>query len=226
MGVPPWRGCRHHVLVTAKARVRRSSADVQRLILEAARELFVENGYEQTSTREIAARAGVIQAAVFRHFGTKDALFEHVVLAPLYEFVDEFVAEWARDDNPEQSARRRERAYVRGLLQLVRDNRVLFSMLANEDTDARFSRSGHLARSVLNRHLEDLERRSRAQVDADSRPVMDLLLAVRFGMALALGLGLFEDILFAADMPRPSLDELADELADYIWRATVLRTSE
>jgi AcrR family transcriptional regulator len=212
--------------VTAKARVRRSSADVQRLILEAARELFVENGYEQTSTREIAARAGVIQAAVFRHFGTKDALFEHVVLAPLYEFVDEFVAEWARDDNPEQSARRRERAYVRGLLQLVRDNRVLFSMLANEDTDARFSRSGHLARSVLNRHLEDLERRSRAQVDADSRPVMDLLLAVRFGMALALGLGLFEDILFAADMPRPSLDELADELADYIWRATVLRTSE
>jgi AcrR family transcriptional regulator len=209
--------------VTEKGRTRRSSADVQRLIASAARDLFVEQGYEETSTREIAERAGVIQAAVFRHFGTKEALFEHVVLAPLYEFVDQFVTEWALDSTPEESARKRERAYVRGMLQLVRENRVLFSMLASTEAGGRFTRSGHLARSVLSRHLTDLEQRSRAQVNADNRPVMDLGLAVRFGIALTLGLGLFEDTLFSPDARRPSLNELADAMADYVWRATVLR---
>jgi hypothetical protein len=52
---------------------------------------------------------------------------------------------------------------------------------------------------------------------------MDLGLAVRFGIALTLGLGLFEDTLFSPDARRPSLDELADAMADYVWRATVLR---
>ncbi len=196
---------------------------MQRLITAAARDLFVEQGYEKTSTREIASRAGVIQAAVFRHFGTKEALFEHVVLAPLTEFVDQFVTEWASESSPEESAHMRERAYVRGMLALVRENRVLFSMLASADTAGQFTRSGHLARSALNRHLTDLEQRSRAQVTEDNRPTMDLGLAVRFGAALTLGLGLFEETLFSGDAPRPALDELADALADYIWRATVLR---
>ena len=65
--------------MTAKARVRRSSADVQRLIVEAARELFVENGYEQTSdARDCGAGRGHPGGGVPAHFGTKDALFEHV----------------------------------------------------------------------------------------------------------------------------------------------------
>jgi AcrR family transcriptional regulator len=209
--------------VTENGRTRRTTADVQRLITSAARELFVEQGYEKTSTREIAQRAGVIQAAVFRHFGSKEALFEHVVLAPLYEFVDQFVTEWALDSTPEESAHNRERSYVRGMLRLVRENRVLFTMLAGAETSGQFARSGKLARSVLSRHLKDLEERSRSQVATDNRPTMDLSLAVRFGAALTLGFVLFEETLFPDEASRPKSDELADALADYIWRATVLR---
>ena len=43
-------------------------------ILAAARELFECNGTRGTTTREVAERAGVNEATLFRHFGSKRAL--------------------------------------------------------------------------------------------------------------------------------------------------------
>ncbi|SDU38131.1 TetR/AcrR family transcriptional regulator [Stappia sp. ES.058] len=43
-------------------------------ILEAARELFEEHGYEATSVDAVAARAGVAKATVFAHFSDKASL--------------------------------------------------------------------------------------------------------------------------------------------------------
>ncbi|WOI63742.1 TetR family transcriptional regulator [Streptomyces fradiae] len=48
-------------------------------MLTAARELFAERGYERATVRDIAARAGVNQALLFRHFGSKRALFGEAV---------------------------------------------------------------------------------------------------------------------------------------------------
>jgi AcrR family transcriptional regulator len=43
-------------------------------ILAAAREIFERNGTRGTTTREVAERAGVNEATLFRHFGSKSAL--------------------------------------------------------------------------------------------------------------------------------------------------------
>src|SRR6478735_6559436 len=43
-------------------------------LLEAALELFAQQGYEATTTAAIARRAGVSEMTLFRHFVTKDAL--------------------------------------------------------------------------------------------------------------------------------------------------------
>lgn len=48
-------------------------------ILEAALFLFAKNGYADTSTKEIAANAGVSEALIFKHFGNKDALLAHLI---------------------------------------------------------------------------------------------------------------------------------------------------
>ena len=45
-------------------------------ILEAARKLIAEHGFEATSTKAIAAEAGVPSGLVFYYFETKDALIE------------------------------------------------------------------------------------------------------------------------------------------------------
>ncbi|AHH16342.1 putative transcriptional regulator, TetR family [Nocardia nova SH22a] len=54
----------------------------RQLILDAARELFAERGYIETTIRAIAQRADVDPALVMQHFGTKSALFDEVAGIP------------------------------------------------------------------------------------------------------------------------------------------------
>jgi AcrR family transcriptional regulator len=62
---------------TAVGRAGRRSRSRQ-AILTAARELFSELGYEQTTVRAIAQRADLDPALVMKHFGSKDNLFDAV----------------------------------------------------------------------------------------------------------------------------------------------------
>jgi len=58
---------------------QRSHAGVEETrgkIIAAARELFELNGTRGTTTREVAERAGVNEATLFRHFGSKRALLD------------------------------------------------------------------------------------------------------------------------------------------------------
>lgn len=54
---------------------RRDAAATRQSLLDAATELFAERGYSRTTVRDIATRAGVNQALLFRYFGSKEALF-------------------------------------------------------------------------------------------------------------------------------------------------------
>jgi AcrR family transcriptional regulator len=49
------------------------------LILDAALELFHEQGYNKTTTKNIAQRAGVNEVTIFRQFGTKESLLHTLV---------------------------------------------------------------------------------------------------------------------------------------------------
>ncbi|WP_191820881.1 TetR family transcriptional regulator [Lysobacter capsici] len=49
-------------------------------LLEAARALFVEKGYADTSTPEVSAAAGTTRGALYHHFVDKRDLFRHLLL--------------------------------------------------------------------------------------------------------------------------------------------------
>lgn len=57
----------------------RNAAATRGALLEAARELFAAGGFERTTVRAVAERAGVNQALLFRYFGNKEALFAEAV---------------------------------------------------------------------------------------------------------------------------------------------------
>lgn len=48
-------------------------------ILDAALSVFAEKGYEGGTMREIAARVGVTEPALYRHYAGKEALFEDLI---------------------------------------------------------------------------------------------------------------------------------------------------
>lgn len=65
-----------------KRRGRRPAGeDTRTALLDAAREVFSENGYEGATVRAIAARAGVDAAMVNHWFGNKESLFAQAVLS-------------------------------------------------------------------------------------------------------------------------------------------------
>ncbi|MFI5618063.1 TetR/AcrR family transcriptional regulator [Streptomyces sp. NPDC051567] len=58
---------------------RRDAAATRLRLLEAAQDLFAERGYDRTTVRAIAERAGANQALLFRYFGSKQGLLTEVV---------------------------------------------------------------------------------------------------------------------------------------------------
>ncbi len=56
-----------------------NSKSTKEKIIEAAYDCFSKKGYVATSTKEIANKAGVSEITLFRHFGTKDGIFEAVI---------------------------------------------------------------------------------------------------------------------------------------------------
>jgi AcrR family transcriptional regulator len=72
-------------------------AAVERL-LEAASQAFADKGFHATTTRDIAARAGMSPAAVYVHFATKEALLYELSLVGHRAALDVVTAAVAGDD--------------------------------------------------------------------------------------------------------------------------------
>ena len=62
-------------MVDPQARRRLPVAERRALIVEAAGRLFGERGYDRTRLDELAAAAGVTKPILYRHFGSKQALY-------------------------------------------------------------------------------------------------------------------------------------------------------
>ncbi|HTU12943.1 MAG TPA: TetR family transcriptional regulator [Allosphingosinicella sp.] len=69
--------------MTEPRRSTPKSIRTRQAIEEAAKYLFALNGFERTTVRDIAARAGIDPAMVIRYFGGKDALFARVAALDL-----------------------------------------------------------------------------------------------------------------------------------------------
>ena len=76
----------------------REHSDTRTRIQTVALELFIEQGYEATSLREIAERLGVTKAALYYHFKTK----EDIVASLVQDRIDDLqqLLDWAEAQQP------------------------------------------------------------------------------------------------------------------------------
>lgn len=63
--------------VPGQGKTRERAADQEARIVAQAIRLFAEKGF-QSSTRDLARRAGIAHSVIFRHFASKEALLERV----------------------------------------------------------------------------------------------------------------------------------------------------
>jgi AcrR family transcriptional regulator len=173
--------------------LRADAARNREKVLRAARDAFAESGYG-VPLDEIAVRAGVGPGTVYRHFPTKEALFEAVVAARLRDLVTDARA---RADSSDPGA-----AFF-GFLA-----RVAAESAAKRDLPDAISVAGSL-RDELNAALELLLQRAQraGAVRADVRtPDLIVLLKGLFASLADVSDSVQRDLVFAvlADGLRPS----------------------
>ncbi len=70
-----------------------TSSELETRILQAARHLFAHQGYDGTTTRDLAQKAGVAEATLFRHFPNKKAILIAVVTEGWVEILTDLLTE-------------------------------------------------------------------------------------------------------------------------------------
>jgi AcrR family transcriptional regulator len=196
---------------------RRSSAEIRRLLLDAARELFERQGYQATTTQQIVDTARVDAPTLYRHFSSKADLFEATTLGELQDFLARFFADWRAAPpgpaDPDQLIGR----FVAEFAEVIAAHRESIRLLltASEDT----GELGVLARKVAGQLSEGLVLIREILVDEAraqgyqgiNEP--DVTIAAATGMVLSMVL--FEDWVFPAG-PRPSAARRVEELTALI----------
>jgi AcrR family transcriptional regulator len=100
---------------------RRAPAEKRELLLAAARDLFAQQGFDQTSTAQIARRAGVSEGILFHHFGSKKNLF--ICLAR------DFAHAAAAATMPADPSHMTEETVVRNAFAFAESNPALYQLL-------------------------------------------------------------------------------------------------
>jgi AcrR family transcriptional regulator len=187
-------------------RRRRSSAEIRTLLLDAARECFAASGYAGATTKEIARRADVAEALLFRAFESKEKLFEAAVLQPFDDFLGAYTDRWlAQPLSPGASPETLLRQFVSELYDLVFAHRELLSAISAADLQR--SGAGH-AFDRLERVGERLAETHGFRFDAH--------VAVRVSAVAVIATAQFSDQLFDAER-----DRIVDELVRMLVGATL-----
>lgn len=119
--------------VKAGSRERREhqKAELRQHILTAAAELFLEQGYEHFSLRQVAERIGYTATTIYLYFQNKDDLLFEVVYDGWRRFSEEFLAAAQRGSDPVERLQSMGRCYVRFAL----DNPAVYDLMFVRRTD-------------------------------------------------------------------------------------------
>lgn len=138
-------------------------------ILEAATDLFLEQGYDRTSLEQIIERAGGSRRAIYQQFGNKEGLFIAVIEAIIEHLLDRLSVLTWQDRSPEQTLIQAGTALVRALT----SSKMLavFRMLITEvtrfpDLGRTFFRKGpERAYQQMSQYLQQQARSGYLQID-------------------------------------------------------------
>ncbi|MGG7537530.1 MULTISPECIES: TetR family transcriptional regulator [Rhizobium] len=95
---------------------RQRTEQTKKALIDAGRRLFVEKGYAETATPEIAAAAGMTRGALYHHFEDKKALFRAVVEAEARAVAEAIAASSTPDDTPRDALTAGAAAYFNAMM--------------------------------------------------------------------------------------------------------------
>ena len=114
----------------------RERADTRQRILDAAREMFVRQGYEATTMRAIADRIEYTPTAIYHHFRNKEALLAELCAADFRALAAAF-QKIGRIEDPIERLRKSGLAYVQFGLEHPMQYQLMFMTRRPKEVDDR-----------------------------------------------------------------------------------------
>ena len=195
------------------SRLRVSGRDRRLQIMEAAKELFARQGFDGTTTRQIAQAARVNEAVIFRHFPSKEDLYWSVIDRECER------AGWQPALSQQLSSGASDRQIFAGIAEdiLVRrakdsslNRLLLFSALENQRRSQRFLQTHVFA------YYELIARYIQERIEAGAFRAVNPLLAARGFVGMVVYHSLVQEIYGAKRYQDFDPKEVSETLTD-IW---------
>jgi AcrR family transcriptional regulator len=149
---------REYVISLDHRKARGAGCERPAEILKAARELFLEHGVENVTTRQIAGRVGISQTALYVYFASKEEMLDSLAEEAWRSLAAALAAadpEGAERSDPVERLRAILSAYMRFWLRRPDDYRIIFMRKSlrpcPSDDDNRFATRDGLLERLANR---------------------------------------------------------------------------
>lgn len=191
---------------------RRAPDDIRYNILEAAGEEFTSCGYAGATTLNIARRAEVTEAQLFRYFATKSILFREAVFEPLVRHFDEFNARHLQAGPDSIAVRENARIYIGELQHFIREHSKMLMSLVVAQTYAPLTMPGVGEIDSLQSYFA----RGAALMQQNTKGAAKVApkLMVRVSFAAVLACVLFKDWIFAPGLAGE--EEISEAIIDFV----------
>lgn len=191
---------------------RRAPGEIRERILRGAGEEFKTFGYAGATTLNIARRADVTEAQLFRYFGSKSVLFREAVFEPLVQHFDAFDAKHKVDAAGGGDIRENARLYISELQQFIGEHSKMLMSLVVAQTYAPFTMPGvgeiDSLQSYFARGAALMAKNSPGKAKVEPK------LMVRTSFAAVLSCVLFKDWMFPAGLA--SEEEVREAVIDFV----------
>jgi AcrR family transcriptional regulator len=174
--------------VAAKNRERLRSAAI---------EIFAQRGYRGTTTRDIAAAAGITERTLYRHVPSKAALFREAVAGPVEQFFADFKDSWAARPRGSRDSGTEIRDFFRSLRTVLEGERALLQAFLAAMSTSEGDGLGDL-RTTFTPIIDSLVEIFAIEADIRGWPV-DGSIAVRLIIGMAFSATVHRDWLFTED---------------------------
>jgi len=178
--------------------------DTRQRILDTALDLFIEQGYDKASLREIAERVGVTKAALYYHFASKEEIFR-TLMQPIVDLQGQAMALLQERPTLEQWG-----ASLTNLVEWVLPQRRLFELFETNQGAVRALADKMIAEGDYAEIHQAMHVRVDTVLTDDRLPLAD---RVRMAGAIGLVMGVLGFIAGRAFMQVPA-DELGPVIAD------------
>lgn len=185
-----------------KRRARRDTKELRRALLDAARDLFAQHGYAGTSTRDIAKQADAVEPLIYKHFGSKNALFAAAVLEPLSDALNAQVERYRQGLMASQNSDQALKTFIDSMLSVVFAEKKLliaFMDVTSFQGEDFFVQGAGSTMPVLIEHMHRLEEIGRSAATAAELDVDDWMMETRLSFAMIVATAIMEDLLFAPE---------------------------